>query len=90
MHDNRIQVSSTAIQLTARQLGTWDFTSTITEPATGHPTLGTQALSQESEVAEKGRDVTGLGLRKFCVELRAELGAREKPTIKDVNVPQGS
>jgi len=35
IHDTQTLVSSTAITLTGRQLGTWDFTSTITEPACG-------------------------------------------------------
>jgi hypothetical protein len=38
IHDTQTLVSSTAIILTGRQLGTWDFTSTITEPACGHQT----------------------------------------------------
>jgi hypothetical protein len=45
IHDNKTLVSSTAITLTGRQQGTWDFTTTITEPACGDPQTATWELS---------------------------------------------
>jgi len=45
IHDTKTLVSSTAIILTGRQQGTWDFTTTITEPACGDPQTATWELS---------------------------------------------
>jgi hypothetical protein len=44
IHDTKTLVSPTAIILTGRQQGTWDFTTTITEPACGDPQTATWEL----------------------------------------------
>ena len=43
--DTKTLVSPTAIILTGRQQGTWDFTTTITEPACGNPQTATWELA---------------------------------------------
>jgi hypothetical protein len=44
IHDTKTLVSRTAIILTGRQQGTWDFTTTITEPASSNPQTATWEL----------------------------------------------